>query len=176
MTRQLKDRTFFTADSHFGHKKIMQYQPNRPFNSVAEHDDYLCKVWNATIKPGDDVFHLGDFFFYKSNSEILSHLNGNITLIKGNHDNSRLGLTTHDYLEVKYESTQFVLSHYPIHNWNKMHHGSMHLHGHSHGRCETKTNRMDVGVDCHPFLKPFTLKEVLQRRVLKEDLPKNHRD
>ena len=39
--------------------------------------------------------------------------------------------------------------HFPIHSWNRQHHGSIHLHGHTHGSLDNShLFRFDMGVDC----------------------------
>lgn len=78
---------FVVSDTHFGHSNIIKYC-KRPFASAQEMDEYMIEKWNAVVGDDDKVFHLGDFAFgdqaYTKN--ILSQLNGHITLIKGNHD------------------------------------------------------------------------------------------
>ncbi len=54
---------FFTSDTHFGHKDIIDYY-KRPYASVEEMDAALEKNWNETVKPNDKVYHLGDFAFH----------------------------------------------------------------------------------------------------------------
>ena len=40
--QRLTEHDFFTADHHFGHKRICQYA-GRPFSSVEEHDEELIR-------------------------------------------------------------------------------------------------------------------------------------
>jgi len=40
-----------------------------------------------------------------------------------------------------------AMSHYPMREWDRKHHGSIHLHGHSHGRSDLWPATLDVGVD-----------------------------
>lgn len=44
-----------------------------------------------------------------------------------------------------------VLCHYPLAVWDRKHYGSIHLHGHNHGRYIGEGKIMDVGVDCNDF-------------------------
>ena len=46
--------------------------------------------WNRAVGPEDTVFHLGDFAFAVPSriKEIASQLNGEIHLIRGNHDSN----------------------------------------------------------------------------------------
>ena len=47
--------TFFTADTHFGHANILKYQ-NRPFKSIAEHNDTIIDNINSMVKGGDTLY------------------------------------------------------------------------------------------------------------------------
>ncbi len=85
---------FFTADQHFGHTKMLQYeaenrrdQYGHVFQTVEKMDDYLIDQWNATVAPGDVVYCLGDFSMkMQILSDVLPFLNGVKILIVGNHD------------------------------------------------------------------------------------------
>ena len=78
---------FFTSDTHFGHRNILQYC-NRPFSSVEEMDEHMIRVWNETVGVEDTIFHLGDFSFYNTteSKRIIDRLNGHKILVAGNHD------------------------------------------------------------------------------------------
>ena len=82
---------WFTSDTHWHHSRIIEFC-NRPFTSIEEMNEKLIENWNSVVKPGDTVFHLGDFCFGGSQAwnSILDQLNGNILLIKGNHDEKSL--------------------------------------------------------------------------------------
>ena len=80
---------FFIADTHFGHKNIINFEaikPFRPFTSIEEHDAELIRRWNSVVGPKDIVWHLGDFCFGERNLEIAAQLNGDKRLVMGNHD------------------------------------------------------------------------------------------
>ncbi len=55
----------FTADTHFGHEGMMDGRMTwpRPFGSIEEHDETLIANWNAVVRPGDEIWHLGDFAY-----------------------------------------------------------------------------------------------------------------
>lgn len=55
--------------------------------------------------------------------------------------------SVHHYLEVEIDKINVCLMHYPIEEWNDRHQKTFHLHGHSHGNIEKRTNRLDVGID-----------------------------
>jgi calcineurin-like phosphoesterase family protein len=175
-------RIFFTSDTHFGHKNIIKYS-NRPFNDVKEMDEAIIRNWNATVQPGDTIYHLGDFGLTDTESiiKVLRRLNGNKYLIWGNHDKGIRGEAlkhfgwAKDYYELKYEEYRIILCHYAFEVWNKSHHGSFHLHGHSHGSLPTPNHmrRLDVGVDVHGY-RPISLEEVVAHMSKKEWKPIDH--
>lgn len=80
-----------TADHHFFHDNIRRYC-NRPFPNVATMNAELERLWNETVGPGDEVWHLGDFGFagrYGFELELLfGRLHGTKRLICGSHDSS----------------------------------------------------------------------------------------
>ena len=95
-------------------------------------------------------------------------MNGRIRLVLGNHDKKRIKNKHYDlfdwvkpYYESKTEDgIKVVMCHYPFERWNLSHHGSWHLHGHSHGTCRSgDLKRLDVGVDIHNFT-PLRYSEV----------------
>lgn len=81
---------FFTGCTHFSHKNILDFE-DRPFNTVPEMDEAMIEVWNNQVTNNDIVWHIGDFCLgnYDRTLEVLSQLNGQIRLIKGNHDYSK---------------------------------------------------------------------------------------
>jgi len=80
---------WFTADLHLGHANIIRYC-NRPFVDAEQMNEVLIKNWNDVVGKDDEVYVLGDFAFVKRVPDTVAYmerLNGNITLIRGNHDN-----------------------------------------------------------------------------------------
>ena len=154
---------FFTADSHFNHKRICELA-QRPFSSVEEMNKHLIKVWNSQVAKKDVVYHLGDLAFGRDTSYLRflkATLNGEIRLIIGNHDlDNRKGYEEvfgstwmpRDMFRVRHESERIVVCHYALRTWHGQHYGSWHLHGHSHGSLPPFGKSVDVGVDA-PFLK-----------------------
>jgi calcineurin-like phosphoesterase family protein len=165
---------FFTSDTHYGHQSIIRFC-HRPFSSTTDMDITMIDNWNKVVSKNDTVYHIGDFSFHRNsavNEEILSTLNGNKILIRGNHDHNQVARMkgwkeVHQYYELKIQGYRFVLFHYPIGSWNASYHGSFHLHGHSHGSYESETwgnghhkLRLDVGVDSNQFI-PWSMDEVI---------------
>ena len=170
-------RIWFTSDTHFGHARIIDYC-KRPFSSVHHMNDVMIQNWNACVQPDDDVFHLGDYLWsmpLEALQRLRARLNGRIHLIPGNHDYGERLLehgivdsllpAIHE-LEVSRaqarERMLLVLCHFPLEEWNRFHRGSVHLHGHCHGRLPSRgLRRFDVGVDAHHF-RPVSLAEIIR--------------
>ena len=53
---------FFTSDTHFGHRNIIEYC-NRPFKDVVEMDKILVQKYNYLVQENDIVYFLGDIGF-----------------------------------------------------------------------------------------------------------------
>lgn len=125
----------------------------------------LVANWNSRIQPTDCVWFLGDFSFTNRNNTIdfFNQLNGQKNLIIGNHDRSyELNLPWHTkshYREIEVDGKFIVLSHYKFQVWNRMHHGSIHLYGHSHGALKANRQSIDVGVDMWNY-NPVRIDEI----------------
>lgn len=157
--------TFFTSDSHFGHKNIMKYC-SRPFDSAADMDKDLMRRWNSVVKPDDTVYHLGDFSLQSAHqvSQLLSHLNGIKHLIVGNHDtvNGVLGWSSvQDVAMTHVDGHKVFLCHYPMREWPGMWHGALHLYGHVHGNMQPLPGSMDMGADVWGGY-PVTLDQIMK--------------
>lgn len=162
MKEEQKMKTWVTSDLHFGHNNIMNFCPvTRAHykNDVAYMNEAMVREWNDIVAPDDVVYILGDVAFLPAQkaTEYMRRLNGKKILIEGNHDRKTLNdpsfrgcfQEVHKYLWISYNGTQVVMFHYPIAEWDQMHRGSVHFHGHLHGspsgmegfRC------IDVGMD-----------------------------
>lgn len=152
--------TYITSDLHFGHKNIMGFNPNtRPYTDVTHMNESMVREWNQVVKEDDHTYVLGDVAFMKPSkaAAMIRRLNGTKTLIIGNHDHESIKseifrdcfIEMHYYLEIDVNRHKVILCHYPIYEWNGMHRGSIHLHGHTHGfKTGLEKDRIcDVGVD-----------------------------
>ena len=158
---------WFTSDTHLGHKNIIVYS-KRPFSHVNEMNEAIINNWNERIKPNDDVYHLGDFGLaplFKL-QEWFDRLNGQKHLILGNHDKDikkvRGWVWIKDYHRLHIGEDRIILFHYGMRVWDRSHHGSIQLYGHSHGSLPGDSQQLDVGVDCWNF-RPVNLKEIKAR-------------
>jgi calcineurin-like phosphoesterase family protein len=106
-------------------------------------NEAMVKEWNELIDPTDTVYILGDVAFLPADkaAQYMMRLNGRKILVEGNHDRKLLQdpffrsqfSEVHKYLDINYNGTKVVMFHYPIAEWDQMHRGAVHLHGHLHG-------------------------------------------
>jgi len=166
--------TWFTADTHFSHARIIDPTfgtPRPQFSSIEEHDETLVLNWNSVVAPGDTVWHLGDFSYRchpRREREIFDRLQGVKHLIKGNHDKSSLDspwASIRDVGQVVVDGRGLWLSHYAHRTWPRLHRGDLHLYGHSHGTLPGDGRSLDVGVDCWGY-RPVGLQEILDALAL----------
>jgi calcineurin-like phosphoesterase family protein len=182
-------KVWFTSDSHACHRNIIKYS-NRPFKCVDEMNTQLVKNWNELVNPGDLTFHLGDFCFGDLSQweNFRNQLNGDIILIKGNHDKLQNGQIKHlfqgihNFLEIDVKDEDapngwqhITLCHYALRVWNRSHYGAYSLFGHSHGTLQDDPNSLsfDVGVDCHNY-KPISYNRVKEIMATKTFRPIDH--
>jgi calcineurin-like phosphoesterase family protein len=138
--------TFITSDLHFGHTNIMKFCPDsraRFKNDVAYMNEQMVKEWNSIVQPEDLTYILGDVAFCNADkaTEYMRRLNGDKILVEGNHDKKLLKddefrscfVEVHKYLDINYDGHKIVMFHYPIAEWDQMHRGALHFHGHLHG-------------------------------------------
>jgi len=163
---------FFTADTHFYHESIIEYD-NRPYKSVEEMNESLIENWNGVVSNSDIIYHLGDFCWRPSMAkEILSRLNGDLHLIRGNHDTLNrevleMFVTVSDIKRIKIDGTRIYLCHYALRTWAGNDKGTWCLYGHSHGKLKMgKGNTCDVGSNCWNYTPVSfeTLKDFMKQK------------
>jgi calcineurin-like phosphoesterase family protein len=150
---------WFTSDLHWFHRNIVTFTNRHLFTDADNHTEWLIEIWNKQVKKGETVYHLGDLSFAKDPQKtlkVLDRLNGNIVLIKGNHDHSDAfeayskhhKVTCHVYLEKQFDGQKVVMFHFPIGSFHQQSRGAFHLHGHAHGNYKgTRGKMLDVGID-----------------------------
>jgi calcineurin-like phosphoesterase family protein len=155
------DQVLFTADTHFSQFDIIKVT-GRPYKNEVEMDTELIRNWNEVVKPDQVVFHLGDFTFKENVPDLLDKLNGEIVLIRGNHDGLEVFKhfkDVHETAKVVIEGQRIVMCHYMWdHNFRK---GTWHLHGHTHGKLpvDRGIKRSDVGVDLWDY-RPVSFEQL----------------
>jgi calcineurin-like phosphoesterase family protein len=156
----------------------------RDFDTTVEMNELMIKNINDNVSAKDWLIHLGDWSFggEAEVKEFRKKINcHNIVLILGNHDHHiqrdkingeyrKLFSHVAHYEELKItnaasEVSNFVLCHYPIVSWNKMHYGAYMLHGHQHLKGDNifgGGKRMDVGLCGSPEFRPYHIEEIMQ--------------
>ncbi len=156
-----------TADHHFGHTRILEYcRSTRPWLDLDSMQRDLVEAWNATVKPEDTVYHLGDFAFREAPIEhLLGILHGRKILIRGNHDGPWVKLATgwaevHTGLTFPIASAVVSLAHKPA--VVRLGGLAVHLHGHEHGIGPARERQLDVGIDA-VGPEPLALEQAVQQ-------------
>lgn len=134
-------KIFYISDLHLMHQNIIRFD-NRPFETVEEMDKALINNWNSVVSNADHVYHLGDFCWGKKDDWIkyLKLLNGNIHIIKGNHDLKdyppdvkKYIVEAVDYKEITDCGRHVIMCHYPIMCYKASYNPNCYmLHGHTH--------------------------------------------
>lgn len=168
-------KVWFTSDLHLCHRNILKYtdrinriglNPQSP--NLDQMNQWIIDKWNSRVDKQDIVYMLGDFSFINTDitRKFLEKLHGKKHLIWGNHDKSLKGLEHYfescsDIKETTFKKDNFpfldenmtvVMCHFPILAWDRRMHGSVMLHGHTHGSIDELNKnsgelRVDVGLD-----------------------------
>lgn len=136
--------TWVVSDTHFLHNKLIELGER-----LINNDELIINEWNSKIKFDDKVIHCGDFALgeeFDKIEEIVNELNGNITLLLGNHDTpikvSKIYSRYFRCMGVLHDG-EFVYSYYPVHTTTleevcprtNGHNERYNIHGHLHNRC-----------------------------------------
>jgi len=166
-------RHYLTADTHFGHKNIIEYC-ERPFETLDEMNNTIIKNFNEIIKPDDVVYFLGDWCFKNSPGgkhgegvptkalEYLNQLNGYWVFFKGNHDRNNSLKTKLKHGIVEFGRQTFWLTHNPS---DANPNFAVNLVGHVHEawkirKLTEKSVMYNVGVDVHNF-RPVSFEDII---------------
>ena len=136
-------KNFYISDTHLGHANIIGFDGRR-FKDTAEMEKVIVENWNSRVDKGDSVYILGDFCWSTEPEwlRILSLLNGNKILIRGNHDIKHMSATLKkcfayikDYDEISDNGKKIIMSHYPILFYRSSYNENVwHFCGHTHNR------------------------------------------
>ena len=159
-------KVFFTSDLHFGHANVIRFD-GRPFETVEEMNEELIRRWNAKVDKGDLVYVLGDMIWRMQDcASVIRRLNGQIILIKGNHDrfvknagvkNMLAAVKDYDDICVTLEDgrkKRCILSHYFIPMYIGHRYNAVHLHGHSHNTEEAREEERITQAGTKPLAPP----------------------
>jgi calcineurin-like phosphoesterase family protein len=168
---------FLVSDTHFGHAGVCRFTDSttgekiRPWTDPDEMDEAMVKRWNETVRPSDKVYHLGDVVINRKALSIMSRLNGDKVLIRGNHDIFRDDEYRQYFRELRayHVMNGMILSHIPIHEASLGRFGT-NIHGHLHtGRVMTgvKNSKVDVRYHCvcveQTDFRPILFEDVIKR-------------
>jgi calcineurin-like phosphoesterase family protein len=105
----------------------------RPWDDPQEMDEFMVEAWNERVRPNDKVYHLGDVVITRKSLGIMSRLNGDKVLIRGNHDVFRDEEYRKYFRELRayHVMNGMILSHIPIHPESLGRFGT-NIHGHLH--------------------------------------------
>lgn len=167
------DKAFFWSDLHLFHKAAAR---SRGYGDDVAGMNRMLLEKAVRLSPEHTLFFLGDVSFgkFEETKAWLDRLHCKKILVMGNHDSGlakhldKLFDEVHQLLRVKVveyvgpeghkrkeKLAEIICCHYPLLVWDKMHHGSWHLHGHCHGSLVHPGRlgkMMDVGCDVweHP--------------------------
>jgi len=166
--------TFLVSDTHFGHAGVCRFLQNdgvtklRPWDTAEEMDEAMVKAWNERVRPNDKVYHLGDVVINRRALPILSRLNGDKVLIRGNHDIFKDEDYTPYFRSLRgyHVMNGMILSHIPIHEASLGRFG-VNIHGHLHANRVMKDGAVDVRYHCvcveQTDFAPILLEDVVKR-------------
>jgi len=117
-------KIYTISDLHFQNENIIKYS-NRPFLNARHQTDQLIQNWNFRVDHHDTVIVVGDFIMGQASNvvDILYRLNGNIILVRGNHDtDAKLAIyaehphkiTVKDIHYMQRGGLWFTFCHFPI--------------------------------------------------------------
>jgi calcineurin-like phosphoesterase family protein len=161
-------KNYFSSDWHLCHANIIKYD-NRPFDNIGQMNQHILDNYHELVKEEDNFYYLGDFCFDKAKTEsFLEQMQGNLFFIRGNHDKKetirlyeKYGTYLGEQSKIRVEGQDIVLNHYSMRVWDKSHHGTWHLYGHSHGTLPDDPNSKSFDVGCNIFeYKPLEFSQV----------------
>lgn len=174
-------KIFLTSDLHFGHDREFLWGP-RGFKSSEEHDEAIIANWNLVVGPDDEVYVLGDIMLGDNDhgKSCVERLNGNIHLVRGNHDTDRrwneVYPTISNIVEfcgwaevIHYRKYHFYLSHFPTETANieaeSLHQCTLNLFGHTHSKDKFRADQpmyYNVALDANDNT-PVLLDDIIDR-------------
>mgnify|MGYP002717615891 FL=1 len=186
---------YFSSDLHLNHANIIKYcsRPCTPEN----HNEWIYSLFDH-LQEGDELYLLGDLMFkptlqmIKDFFQFFKDKGVTLYIVLGNHDEPYLSMLyeayrlvfnksgiqyIHHYISLRYrndDSTPFpklIMSHYPMESWDSSYHGSVMLHGHTHGTSRQHRNRFDVGIDVEH--KVYSMSDIIQKYNSQSEEPFN---
>lgn len=188
-------KTYITSDWHFFHKNMIGENGfvgvRKKYKTIEQMNEALLLSINSLVTNDDILIHCGDISMHSKHKEVydlLTQIKGQLILIKGNHDTSKLFtyINNNNYLlgngkpkfiteeigrRIKKDGSVFYITHYPLHigeNRKNMYN----LCGHIHENYAQFSNILNIGVDSpeHPFgFQPMLLEDAINLVKLKHN-------
>lgn len=149
-------QVFLVSDTHFTHMGVCKFMRKdgvtklRPWDTPEQMDEDMIEKWNAVVKPGDKVYHLGDVVMQKKHLDIMRKLNGRKVLIRGNHDIYEMKDYAKYFKDIRayHVVDGLIFSHIPLHPESLGRFGC-NVHGHTHAnRVMLDENTIDPRYFC----------------------------
>lgn len=166
---------YVTSDTHFCHERDFVVNA-RGYKDVDEMNERQVEKWNSVVGADDEVWFLGDGMLNDNakGAMLFGRLNGNIHVIRGNHDTparveiyNQLGFEVVDGKRLTYKKKNFLLSHEPIITANGRYKGwgdTVSIHGHTHQTSNFTEGfplMYHAGVDSHNGY-PVSLDDIIE--------------
>lgn len=174
---RMKRKFWLISDTHFFHKKILTYtgkdgsRIRSDFSSLEEMHAVMLERWNATVKTGHRVYHLGDVFMEDLSGfkTLFPKFTGQKSLITGNHDDQKTilqgGWFRKSEVIRKFPEYGLYFSHIPQHESSLTWKGNvlLNVHGHIHEKPSPPGPYHNVSVERINYT-PVDLEEVIELR------------
>ena len=176
------EKIWLCSDWHLSHQKPFIYEP-RGYSSPEEMTKDLIQRHNDLVSLDDEVYVLGDLCLggaerLNDNYALLNKINGQLHIIRGNHDSDKRVemykalpnvVEIQNSIYLKYNGYHFYLSHFPSmtsnYDDNKgLKHRTLNLCGHSHTKdrwLHWATGSYHCEVDAHNN-NPILLDDIIQ--------------
>jgi calcineurin-like phosphoesterase family protein len=152
-------RHWVGSDFHVNHNKEFIVE-KRGFDKITDHNHWILNSVNALVQPDDILWYLGDGCLNATEQDFrdfFHKIKCRVHYIWGNHESVPFQVYKNEvfkkygdseievypftignitffgnYCEAYIDSQRVTFTHYPFLLWNKSHHGSWNLSGHSH--------------------------------------------
>ena len=157
---------YFLSDFHFGHwneeqqRGIITFERTQ-FKTIMDHDlaiDKMIEKLATKIKPGDEVWNLGDFgeLYWLWTTQRLKDAGAITHFILGNHDAAANIPEFEQYFDYVHKypvwlSQKLVISHFPV----AVYPDTINIHGHLHSSKLQDINHINASIHVTGY-KPIT--------------------
>lgn len=174
-------KLFFIGDLHLGQEKILEFEDSNGnlirgdlFDSIDQMHGFMIRQWNSVVDKCDRVYVMGDVAFEEDDLCWLKAMNGNKTLVSGNHDtlNVRKYLDVFDNVvgckKLSVSGQNFILTHIPIHP-DCIERFNINIHGHLHHNLIGDDRYVNVSVEQINYT-PITIETIMEQYTQQNNL------